>query len=239
VSKGSLFDLSSPGSRFPSVQVQAEMARTLSFMIIAVLALAGIGVSQTPEKGPEAREKVPTSSAVEVTLVHAPGINDEGSLWEINYEFRIASDASVWDAHKRKDGSEALVGDLLKEGSCKQTLRSTTNRRVILTVPLAAEMQERLRSQPSPGEAAKTNLTAEESRKLEERSQSFRFRLVAEVYDAKLRKSVLISQAFLWPFAGYPEARFEIKIQINAEGGYRIDASRPKGGGGKEIIRDE
>jgi hypothetical protein len=108
---------------------------------------------------------------------------------------------------------------------------------LILNIPLTAEIRARLRSQPTPGEAAKTNLTAAESRELEGRSQSFRFRLVAEVYDAKLKKTVLVSQGFDWPVAGYPDARFEIKVKINADGSYRLDSSRPKSSGGKEIIR--
>jgi hypothetical protein len=223
--------------RFPSVRVQAEMVLRLCLIIVAMLALAAGAFSQTPEKDLGAPPQVPTSATIQVTLVDAPGINDDGSRWEINYEFRIASDAAIWDAHKRKDGSEERVGDLLKEGSFKQTLRSAENRRLVLTVPLTADIQARLRSQPTPSEAAKMNLTVAESRELERRSQSFLFRLVAEVYDAKLKKSVLISQGFPWSFAGNPDARFEIKLKINADGGYRLEASRPKSGEGKEIIR--
>src|SRR2546429_7900146 len=109
------------------------MIRIVSLGIATILFLA---ISTTPDNlraSVPASQEIPKVATVRITLVNAPGINDAGSRWEIAYELRIINQADDWKAWKQgkfKAGSEERVGELIKEGSVKETLRSPANRQV-------------------------------------------------------------------------------------------------------------
>ena len=88
---------------------------------------------------------------MEIVLLKAPGIDDEGSQWEIAYEFRItneaANEAAFFEARKqgKPQGTEVRVGELIKEADLKKTLRPPENHKFVFEIPFSPEIQERLR----------------------------------------------------------------------------------------------
>ena len=57
--------------------------------------------------------------------------------------------------------------------------------------------------------------------------QIFKFYSVLNIYDAKLKKNIMIPVSQEWDFANYPDARFGFKIEINSDGGYSWKTSLP------------
>jgi hypothetical protein len=207
------------------------MTRHRSFMLAAVLLLLTQCVSTI--NGQSAPLEVPKAATVEVSLLKAPGIDDEGSRWEIAYEFRIANDKTMFDERKKMfEGSAERVGELIKEGSIKRSLRSPEGRRVVFQIPFSPEIQERLRGHPrNQLKVTSGNLTPADARladELEKRSQTFLFYTIISVYDSKLKKNILIATSRTWSFGGFPESRFEIKVEINSDGSYSVNSSSRK-----------
>lgn len=175
-------------------------------------------------------QEVPKSATVEIVLLSAPGIDDEGSKWEIAYEFRIineaANEAAFFEARKqgKPQGTEVRVGELIKEADVKKPLRSPENHKFVFQIPFSPEIQERLRSQPkervkiAPGPI--TPETIKPSREQEIKFQIFKFYSVINIYDARLKKNIIIPVPQEWDFANYPDARFGFTIEINDDGSY-------------------
>lgn len=204
------------------------MIRYLSLILTIVLPLVTHGVSRI--QGQSALEEVPKAATVEVYLLKAPGIDDDRSRWEIAYEFRIANDKTIFDERKKlTEGSGERVGELIKEGAIKQPLKSAENRKAVFQVPFSPEIRERLRNHPREQlKISSGNLTPEVAKLVDEmemRSQTFLFYTIISVYDARLKRNIIIPTLRSWSFGAFPEARFEIKIEINSEGGYSVNSS--------------
>lgn len=211
------------------------MTSILSSSLAAILFLTASGAPDNLRAGVRTSQEVPKAATVRIFLTKAPGINDEGSRWEIAYEFRIASQAAEWEAFKKrksKDGSEERVGELIKEGTIKETLRSPANREVVLKIPFSPAIQERLRDQPrDPVKIGAGQSTPEEIKLLKEqevKSQIFLFYPIISIYDAKLKKNFIIPYQQSWGFSDHPDAQFEIKIEINSDGSYSVNSSLKK-----------
>ena len=190
------------------------------------------------EKVSNTARSIPTSATIEIVLVDAPGINDEASRWEINYKFGMVTDALLIEAHKR--GDDDRIADLIKQGSITQTLRPMENRKVTLQFPLNSEIQALLINQPPvSSEASMRQMTLEQSRERERRAQNFRFRSIVEIYDARLHQKVFVPLVGTWPDFAFPDARFEISIQIDANGAYVVKYPRPNGGRKTETIKTQ
>jgi hypothetical protein len=179
-------------------------------------------------------QEIPKVATIEIVLLTAPGLNAEESKWEISYEFRLANDATLWQAWKKKqraEGSLERVGELIKEAVVKRPLRSPDDRKVILQIPLGPEIQEKLRNQPlSPVKIPSGQPTPEQIKLMGEQemlTQSFLFQSVINIYDAKLKKTLLVPISFRWPFRDYRRAQFEIKVEINDDGSYSVKTFLP------------
>jgi len=178
-------------------------------------------------------QEIPKFATVKIILLKAPGVDDEKSWWGIAYQFRIINQANDWQAWKQgkfKAESEERVGELIKEGAAKATLRSAANREFVFHIPLSPEIQERLRNQPKEQVKIKPQMTPEEIRILKEqeaKTQIFLFYPVINIYDAKLKKNILIPASRTWTFADYPQARFEMTVEINEDGSYKAKSSLP------------
>jgi hypothetical protein len=206
---------------------------TLLFSCVGVLLLAGNTLPQKPKGQPPA-PKIPTAATIEIVLLTAPGIDDEGSKWEIAYELRIinegANEAAYFEA--RKQGKpEVRVGELIKEADVRKPLRPPENHKFVFEIPLSPEIQERLRNQPrehlqiAPGPITPESYKA--SREQDALFQIFKFYSVINVYDARLKKNILIPVDQNWSFAKYPNARFGFKIEIDSDGGASWKTSQP------------
>jgi hypothetical protein len=210
------------------------MVRLFSLSIVCVLLLATYGVRGKLDADLPVSQEIPKTAIVEIILLSAPGINEAGSRWEIAYEFRIATEATLWQAWKQgkfDSGSQEPVGELIKEDTFKELLRSPENRRARFQIPLSTEVQERLRNQPrefvkiTPG-----RVTPEDARLLREyemKAQVFMFYPTINIYDAKLKKNIMILFPQSWDFHNYPQARFEIKVEIKSDGNYNVDSYLP------------
>ena len=207
----------------------------LSFLSLAVvLFLAASSSSGNPGVCMPFLKGVPKAATVEIILLKAPGLNDARSQWEIAYDFRIANEAALWGARKQKKSSdESLqrIGDLIKEGAIKESLRSPANRKIVFRIPFSPEIQERLRNQPrervttTPGQTTPEEIT--QLKEQEIRSQVFLFYPVINIYDAKLKRNIIIPYQQDWNYDSYPDARFEIKVELNDDGTYIVNSSPP------------
>jgi hypothetical protein len=181
--------------------------------------------------------EVPKAAIVEIVLLRAPGIDDEGSQWEIAYELRMttaaASEAAYFEARKRgkSQGADARVGELIKAADLRKPLRSPENHKFVFQIPLSAEIQERLRNQPKERATTAPGPRSAEMDKLlqeqETRFQIFNFYSVINIFDARLKKNIIISVPQSWDYANYPDARFGFTIEINSDGSYRWKTSSP------------
>lgn len=210
------------------------MIKILSLSLTAILFLAVGSVPGKLRASMKAAQEVPKAATIKVVLVNAPGINDEESKWEIAYEFRLANEITLWKAWKQRQtngGSEQRVGDLIKEGVFRESLRSPKNREALFHIPLSPEIQEKLRDQPRERvKDSQGQRTPEEIKQLKEqeiKSQVFMFYEVINIYDARLKKNFMIPASRSWSFDGNPDAQFEIKIEINSDGSYSIKSSVP------------
>ncbi|HSS21758.1 MAG TPA: hypothetical protein VLL54_16920 [Pyrinomonadaceae bacterium] len=207
--------------------------KLLSFTLAVILFL---GTSSVAGEGAsfQTSQEIPKTATVEIILLAAPGIDEQGSSWEIAYEFCIANQAALYEAWKQgkfADGGQERVGELIKESNIKKMLLSPENRKISFQIPLSPEIQERLRNEPrdqlkmTPGKP-----TSEERSLIREREmklQSFLFRSVLNVYDAKLKQTLMIPARFHWSFGNYPEARFQINVEIKSDGKYSVNTSLP------------
>jgi hypothetical protein len=208
------------------------MIRLLSLSLVGILFLAAAGAPTNPRASARTSQVIPRAATVKIVLLKAPGINDEGSRWEIAYELRIANEATLWNSRKDlKAGSEKRVGELIKGDAVKKQLQRPANRVIVFKIPFSSQIQDGLRNQPrdrvkiTPGE-----MTPEDIKLLKEqeiKSQVFMFYPVLNIYDAKLKKNFIISYPQTWSFDDYPQARFEIKVEINNDGSYRVNTSLP------------
>lgn len=207
------------------------MTRLISLVLAAILFLA---VNVPVKLRASVSQKIPKEAIVKIILLKAPGINDEGSRWGIAYQFRIINQADDWLAWKQgkfKGGTGERVGELIKEGGVKRSLQAPDDRTVVFHVPFSAEIQKRLENQPrewikiTPG-----HITAEQfrlSREQETKAQIFLFYPIISVYDAKLKKNIIISASRTWSFADYRQAKFEITLEVNEDGSYSTKSSLP------------
>jgi hypothetical protein len=199
------------------------------FMLIVLSSLPRIVVAD-----PQPQKLVPRSATVEILLLKAPGINATGSKWEIAYDFRIANQATEWKAWKEgklKGGSEQRVGELIKEGAVEKPLHSPESRRVVFQIPFNSEIQVRLKEQPRDLDKVTPDKVTPEDIKLlkdqEMKIQVFFFHCTINIYDATLKKTFIIPASRVWPFSSYPQARFEIKVEIHDDGSYSVKSSLP------------
>lgn len=209
------------------------MKKPISIGLVVFMFLAQVSLPRIVLADPGSQRQVPRSALVEILLLKAPGLNVAGSKWEIAYEFRITNALTLWtEREKFKDTSKERVGDLIRESIVKKPLQAPENRKIAFQIPLSPEVQERLRNQPkdlvkiSPGKITSEDLKL--SREQELRSQVFLFYSVVSVYDAKLKKTLTIPVSRTWDFANFPEAKFEIKIEINGEDSYSVNSSHIK-----------
>ena len=207
------------------------MFKLKSLAIVAILFLAALPSSRVQAE-PPLPTPPPKSALVEIVLVKAPGLDDEGSMWEISYEFRLANEITLWQ--KRNDlkaGSQQRVGELIKEGAAKGVLRSPASRKFVFTIPFSSEIQAKLRNQPRERlKMTGTEMSPDQVKQLKDQelnSQVFLFYPIVNIYDGRLKKSFLISTSRIWDYESYPDARFVIKIEINSDGGYKVDSSLP------------
>ena len=202
---------------------------------LGILLLVTNDLSQQLKSRTMPSREVPRAAIIEIVLLRAPGIDDKASQWEIAYELRItneaANEAAYFAARKqgKSQGDDARFGELIKAADLRKPLGSPENHKFVFQIPLSAEIQERLRNQPKERVTAAPGLTSPEKllQEQETKFQIFKFYGVINIFDARLKKNILISVPQSWDFANYPDARFGLTIEINSDGSYRWKTSSP------------
>jgi len=207
--------------------------KTFCTSLIVLTFLITNSVPGTAVSNSRSSDAIPRSVNIEILLLKAPGLNVSGSSWEIAYEFRITNALSRWTERKKfKGASHERAGDLIKEGDVKKMLQARDNQNIVFQIPLGPEIQQRLKDQPRElVKVTSGSITPEQirlSREQEEKSQVFLFYSVISIRDAKLRKTLTIPVNRIWDFVDYPEAKFQIRIEINNDGSYSVDSRDPK-----------
>lgn len=167
-------------------------------------------------------QPVPRSAMVTVRLLKAPGLNLPGSKWEIAYEFRIMPESLLWSERgKLNDSSTEHAGELIKKASMEKSLETSVSQTLSLQIPFDTNTLSKLRNQPAdrlaPGHETK--------------SQIFVFYAVVSVHDSKLKKTVILPISRIWDYANFPDARFEVTVEINDDSSYYIRSSSIKSPG--------
>lgn len=176
---------------------------------------------------PSASQRIPRDATIEVTLLKAPGVTVSETRWEIDYEFRLATETDLWNA-SRSANSKGIAaeraGELLTKGSLTRTINSPKDQTFTLKIPLNMQAQDRLRNQPKNRlNLTAGNLTPENLKLLEEQkrlSQVFMFYSIVNVHDGKLKKTVVIPISRGWDFSNHRNARFGITIEIKDDRTY-------------------
>lgn len=176
----------------------------------------------------EESNTVLTAATIKITLLDLPGVNLEKSKWEIAYELRITSgkelsDASV-DGKLSLDAEKKLGEFVAKSSFSKNVLSKKENREVVLTIPLDKKTQEKLavelESLAKSGDAS-NKITSETRLERQIKTQNFLMYANVLVYDAKLKKSILVPFNWVLPFARFshfPGANFQMTFQIKENG---------------------
>lgn len=164
-------------------------------------------------------QKVPRSGIVTLRLLKAPGLNLPGSKWEIAYELRMLPESRLFQERAKLNASSTeRAGDLIKKATVAKSLSSSSGQTLLLEIPFDAPTLDKLKNQPkdrlAPGEDAK--------------AQTFVFYSVISVHDAKLKKTLTIPVGRTWDFANFPEARFEVNVEINDDASYYVRSSSRK-----------
>jgi hypothetical protein len=180
--------------------------------ILFVLFLISRGPSPAAVTNSRALQNVPRSATVTLRLLKAPGLNLPGSKWEIAYELRMLPESRLFQERaKLNESSTEHAGDLIKKATLAKSLASSIGQTLLLEIPFDAPTLGKLKNQPAdrlaPGQDAK--------------SQTFVFYSVISIHDARLKKTLTIPVSRIWDFANFPEARFEINIEISDD--ERID----------------
>jgi hypothetical protein len=191
------------------------MKRPLA-VILFVLFLISRAPAPVAATNSRVSPKVPRAATVTIRLLKAPGLNLPGSKWELAYELRMLPESSLWQERgKLKEGSTERAGDLIKKASLAKSLASLTGQTLLLEIPFDVPTLEKLKNQPedrlAPGQDAK--------------SQIFVFYSVISVHDGRLKKTLTIPVTRIWDFANFPDARFEVNIEINDNEGVNVRSS--------------
>jgi hypothetical protein len=201
--------------------------KILSAAFLTVLLFAVGGFSQVKKEGSNAALKAAT---LKITLLDLPGVNLEKSKWELAYELRIASEKELFDAMtngRLNLDADKKLGELVAKSSfTKNALSKKENREAFLTVPLDAKIQEKLATELellNKSAAAPNKNTPEALRERQLKTQNFLMYANILVYDAKLKKNIVVPFHWVLPFARFahfPGANFQMTFQIKENGEY-------------------
>ncbi len=202
--------------------------KILCTVFLSGLLFAVNGFSQVKK---EESNTTPKAATIKITLLDLPGVNLEKSKWEIAYELRIASQKELDDASingRLNLDADKKIGEFIGKGSfAKNILSKKENREVILTVPLDEKIQKKLDDELeslNKSNATAPNKNAPDAateRRL--KTQNFLVYANALVYDAKLKKNIIIPFNWVLPFTRHtrvPNASYEMTLQIEENGEY-------------------
>ncbi|MGI8668226.1 MAG: hypothetical protein ACR2J3_00065 [Aridibacter sp.] len=150
--------------------------------------------------------EVPKEATIVINFLGLPGKDNLKSNWEVSYELRIIDRKSETEAVKAgrlkyMSSEEEKIGDFILKNSFRKTnLSQTENRQVVLKIPLDEKIRAKLKN-------------------AQELKQTFLFYGSALVFDAKLKKNIIIPLSWIWRYELYPEANFGMEFKIEENSG--------------------
>lgn len=162
--------------------------------------------AQPPETKKTTVTQTPTEAVIAINLLDLPGKNDKKSSWEFSGELRIIDKKSFLEAAKNGKLKQMAIdeeksGELIGKSSFKkENLSAPENRRVVLNIPF--------------DDANRKKLSASEASK-----PVFLFYGTTLVYDAKLKKNIVIPLDWIWYFEVYPDAKFGMDFIVKESAG--------------------
>lgn len=204
--------------------------KKLYFVSLIILLLTLDNFSQVKK---EVSKNALENATIKITLLNLPGVNLEKSKWEMSYELRITNRKQVSDAttNGRLEDLNAIakLGEFVAKNSfTKNDLSKKENREAAFTIPLDKKIQERLagdlENQVTFDElAAQDKITPELSTERQMKTQYFVMYGNILVYDAKLKKNIIVPFDWLLPFTRFshlPGANFETTFEIKEDGSF-------------------
>ncbi len=161
-----------------------------------------------------------------------PGVNLEKSKWEVAYELRIASQKQLDDAMidgRLSLNTEQKLGEFVaKDSFTKNILSKKENREVILTISLDKKIQQKLADDLESlvkfdNTVAQNKNMSESAAERRMKTQNFLMYANVLVYDAKLKKNIIVPFNWVLPFTRFshlPGANFEMIFEIKENGDY-------------------
>lgn len=177
------------------------MKKTSVLLILLCLFSLSVYAQKTEPTKEAAVLKTPAEATIEINFLSLPGKADSKSTWQLSYELRIISQTeySKTDKLKNMSLSGEKVGELIfKDSFKKENLSKDANREAVLKIPLSKEIQEKLQKQT-------------------ETPQVFLFYCSAVIFDAKLKKNIIVPLNWIWLYKIYPDANFGMEFQIVEE----------------------
>lgn len=199
------------------------MKSNYSLLLLLLFVLSALVNAQTAEN----IKLSPENAIIRIDLIGLPGINYAKSKWEVSYELRIISEKEQNESFEklRHMNDSERIGSLVGKGSfVKTNLSNPENLTNISSLPLSVEIRERLKNQP-PKKINQNDLKVLENtikKSQEESSNRIIFLLYANilVYDAKLKKNIIVPMSWIMPYERHPNAEFLMNFEITADGGY-------------------
>jgi hypothetical protein len=200
--------------------------KILCTVFLLVLLFATVSFSQAKKEESNATLKAAT---IKITLLDLPGVNLEKSKWEVAYELRIITRKELYgvmvNGRLNLDADKKIGEFIAKDSFTKNILSKKENREVILTVPLDDKIQKKLADElesiSKSNAAAPNGDSSEPAAERGTKTQVFVMYAKALVYDAKLKKNIIVPFNWLLPFARFahfPGANFQTTFQIKENG---------------------
>ncbi len=181
------------------------------------------------------------NATIKITLLDLPGVNLEKSKWEFAYELRFTNRKEISDAttNGRLEDLNAIpkLGEfIVKDSFTKNNLSKKENREVVLTIPLNKKIQEKLADDlesltKSENPVAQNKNTRESLTERQMKTQYFVMYANILVYDAKLKKNIIVPFDWLLPysrFAHLPGANFEMTFEVKEGGDFAKSVVLPE-----------
>ncbi|CAN5671073.1 hypothetical protein BH24ACI2_BH24ACI2_02310 [soil metagenome] len=172
------------------------------------------------------------NATIKINFLDLPGVNLEKSKWEVAYELRIITEKELFEAMTKgslKLDADKKIGEFVaKDSFTKNTLSKKENREVILTISLDKETQEKLAGDLESlvkfdNAVAQNKNTSESLSERRMKMQSFLIYATILVYDAKLKKNIIVPFNWVLPYTRFshlPGANFEMTFEIKENGDY-------------------
>lgn len=199
-------------------------------VLTLIFLLSSLYFAQAKISSADSDSKIFKTTEIKINFLDLPGKDLKASKWEIAYELRIIENAELMEAVKAEtfkymNEDKQRFGEVIDKGSFTRTnLIDEKNRTVTLNFPLDENVQIHLKKHFAarvPANVEYDDSTKDLFKKQENDSQLFLFYATALIYDAKLKKNIITPFSWILPVRRNPDGKFEMYLEIEADGGIR------------------